>query len=269
MKTLSDLRDEAVDELLAAANAEGDLATLHLRRLSELYVDMRELCPDPFGRGPDYSGRSKEYRAAVSSIYRDVTDEVSARTLDQIKNKVRYHTSTALRERLADRPEVLEEYGVQRRSVKERLADRVKQRRALVDAGIMSSEEDDPNATSRLVHSARYLLDLAAEEGLEDVTRDARDHIVSAVDQIVSHVPDLVPPAERVRLARNILSSVDDDSLKGQPEPTRERVDQELTETLEHATRLRRQTTTVENTLATIDEIAAKYAGRGSARKRA
>lgn len=242
MKTIAELSAEAADELRECAFAPDDLRTAHLRRVANLFVDIRELCTDPAGRGKDYTGRSKEYREAVSAVYRDVEDEVPPVRLRQMKSQVRYHFSTIVRERLRNDPELLDVYGLQEKSVKARNHNRIKQRRALEAAGVLEREADTPNATARLVHGARYLLDLAVEEGTDEANQEARDYIRTGVRQIVSRAPELVPPEDRVELARELLAGVPPEAV-------------------------RHKTVTVEGTRNLIDDLLEQARGRRRSRE--
>lgn len=242
MKTISELVHEAAEELRKCATASTELRTIHLRRVASLFVDIREKCEDPAGRGPDWTGRSKAYREAVSEAYREVEDEVPPVRLRQMKSQVRYHFSSIVRERLERDPAMLELFGLQPKSVKDRAFDRIKQRRALEEAGVLDQETENSNATARLVHGARYLLDLAAEEGLTETNKDARDYIRQGVRQIVNHVPDLVPPEDRMELARELLEGVPTESI-------------------------RREAATVESTLGLIDDLLAQARGEKRSRE--
>lgn len=242
--TVADLVTAATDELLSAASAEDETRTVHLRNLAHTMADIRALCVDPLGRGSDWGGRSKEYRIAITSVYRAVVDDVPAAALQRIKSQVRYHLSIILRERLSD--DVLGEFGLQPQSVRDRHAYQNRRQRALEAAGIVHDGSDDPNTASRLVHGARHLVALAAEEGTDDLTTDAADYVRDGVRQIIEQVPDLTRDEDRVTLARDLLATVEPSSLGRLSQSRKAAVDEVLTELLSAAERLQRETTSVE-----------------------
>lgn len=209
MKPLSELVHEAADELRECATAPAELRTLHLRRVASLFVDIREQCEDPAGRGTDWTGRSRTYRQAVSEAYRQVEDEVPPVRLRQMKSQVRYHFSSIVRERLKHDPDLLELFGLQPKSVKERSHDRIKQRRALEEAGVLEQETEGVNAAARLVHGARYLLELAAEEGTLDTNQEAREYINHGLRQIMHSTAELIPEHIRLELADELTKGAE------------------------------------------------------------
>lgn len=215
MEPIPELVHKAADELRRCASAPNELRTHHLRRVASAFVDIREQCEDPAGRGADYTGRSKEYREAISNAYREVEDDVPPVRLRQMKSQVRYHVSTIIRERLADDPDALELFGLQQKSVRERGQDRIKQRRALEEVGILEQWTEGSNATARLVHGARYLLELAAEEGLDDVDQEARDYIRHGLRLMARVAPNLAPAATRVDLVRDVLQGIESGDVSG------------------------------------------------------
>lgn len=241
--TLSELAESATDELVLCAQSSDENATLHLRRLANLFVDMRSVCVDPLGRGADYTGRSKDYRAAITHVYRSVEGSVDPKRLEQLKNQVRYHVSSIVRERLRTTPGALEEYGFHPKSARERGTDRIRQRRALEEAGIIDAADDSTSHAARLVHGARYLMGLAAEEGLSESSGDAKEYIATSVQQIVEHIPDLVSPPAAVEMSRELFTAVPEGTLRQVSRADRDRADDSLTAIIEHAHELRKETT--------------------------
>ena len=260
MRPIEELADEAVSELRTATQLHDETRTPHLRRTAELFLQLRERHDDPKGRGPDYTGRSKEYRQAIIEIYEQAFEGVPEELRTRITSQVRYHVSTGVRERLAETPGALEIYGFNPKSLKERATDRVRYRRALLDMGLIDEATDDSGHVARLVHGARRLLQLASEEGLAHSDRETREFVRRGVDQITEAVPALMRDTDKVKAAEKLLADVDEDVIAAQPDPVLDEVDESLTHMIEDATKLRRQTTTAENTVATIDDLLSRYA---------
>lgn len=266
-ETVSDLVAVATDELLAAASAQDETRTIHLRAMADAMADIRALCPDPFDRGPDWSGRSGDYRAAITSIYRSVEEDVDPDTLRQIKSQARYHLSSIVRERLADDPAALAAYGMQPKSARDRVRSRTRQRRALEDAGILDSEETDPNAASRLVHGARRLVALAVEEGTDGMSTEAREYVQDGVREILSQAAELTAASDRVTLARDMLSTVEPVELRGLPSTRRAETGAVLTEILDGANKLINETTSAAEEIAEIDRLLTRLSARQQRRR--
>lgn len=215
MRPIADLAADAADELQRGSHAEPDARAPYLRRAASLFIDIREQCTDPKGRGPDYAGRSTEYRSAVSAVFASLEGLVPEDDLRRMKSMLRYHYSNIIRDRLKDDPETLELYGLQAKSQAQRNTEWSQQRQILQEAGLLSQEADEQGRTSRLVHAARRLTDLAARAGIEDCNQDARDFIQSSVHQMAADFADLLPATELVRVAQDLLSRVKPEDLAG------------------------------------------------------
>lgn len=267
MTSVSDMVAVAADELIAAAEATDETRTIHLRALAEAMADIRALCADPFDRGPDWSGRSKEYRDAITGLYRSVEEAVWPETLRQIKSQVRYHLSSVVRARLADDPKALDDYGLLTKSVRDRTRDRARQRRALEDAGILDSPDVDSSAASRLVHGARRLVALAAEEGTAELTLEAREYVRDGMRELLAHAASLTNGPDRIALARDLISSVEPVEIRGLPADRRTATDVVLTELLDGANKLIRETTTATNDVAEIDRLLSRLSAKQAKRR--
>lgn len=218
MRPIADLAAEAADELQRCSHAEHDARAPFLRRAASLFIDIRAQCADPKGRGPDYAGRSTEYRSAVSAVFASLEGLVPDDDLRRMKSMLRYHYSNIIRERLKDDPETLELYGLQAKSQAQRNTEWSQQRQILQEAGLLSKEAEEQGRTSRLIHAARRLTDLAAQAGTEDCNQDARDFIRSSVQQMADDFAALVPATEIVNVAQVLLSHVEPEDLAGSAE---------------------------------------------------
>lgn len=166
----------------AYAGDDEDQQRAYLRDLAEILVDLREKYQDPDVGGPDYRGRTWDYREAVAQIFRTVAGEVDPATIKRVKNNVRYHASTALRARIAGRPGELERLGLQAESVRVRARGRDKQRRLLNSPPDTS---DDGRLSARVVHHARSLLGSVSAEDLADLPAEMRESVGEALGAIV------------------------------------------------------------------------------------
>lgn len=230
---------------------------MHLRRVAEIFVDIREQIDDPTGRGPDWTGKSQEYRDAVSAAYREVEGDVAPDRLRQMKSVIRYHISTVVRDRIDD-PEVLSLYGLQSKSIRDRTREAMTQHRAmisaLVSAGVLDQATHSSSAAARLVDGARYLLELAAEAGLEDADQKARQDIIKAFERVAESAGALTPATTRVALARDYLNGVLEESgaLVGFTGTVRDALIETLDEMTATAAHLRRD---LDGTQAVVEDL--------------
>lgn len=267
MRKTEDIAVEAVAEIRKAAHTQDERRTPNARRAAELFLELRTRHDDPKGRGADMTGRSKEYRKLISSIYEAAFDGVPEDVQNRVTSQIRYHLSTAVREYLAQTPGSLELYGYNPKSVKERAADRVKQRRALLDMGLIDEATSKSSHVARLVHGARRLVQLASAEGFEYSDQEAREYARDGVAQIAQTIPPLMRDVDKVKVACNLLRQVDSSFAGGRSKEEIAELDQALVGAVDDATRLRTHTTTAEHTVEMIDELLERYAPTEARRK--
>lgn len=166
----------------AYAGEDEDQRRTCLRELAEILVDLREKYEDPDGSGPDYRGRTWEYREAAAQIYRDAAEEVDPATIKRMRNSVRYHVSTALRARIENRPGELERLGLQADSIRVRARGRDKQRRLLNSP---PDTADDGSLSARVIHHARALLGTVSADDLAELPDVMRESVGQALSEIV------------------------------------------------------------------------------------
>lgn len=176
-----------------------------LRELAETLVDMREKFEDPDGRGPDYTGRTWEYRDAAAQIYREVADEADPATIKRVKNGVRYHVNTALHARLANKPGMLERFGLQTTTIRDRSRGRAKQGRLL--ANPPTEDEGADVLPARVVHYARSLLASVSADELAELPTETREGADEALSGVVEEVVRL---REGTTDVANTLRQIDD-----------------------------------------------------------
>lgn len=267
MKTTEDIASEATAEIRAASLLQDERRTANVRRTAELFLELRKRHTDPKGRGADLAGRSKEYRNLISAVYEEAFDGVPEDVRTRVTSQIRYHLSTGVREYLSQTPGALEAYGYNPKSVKERSSDRIKQRRALLDMGLIDEATSESSHAARLVHGARRLVQLASEEGLEYSDQEDREFVRHGASQIARSLPTLLTDVDKISTACELLNQVGDSFASDQTAADREELDQSLTTIVADATRLRRQTTTVENTVGAIDGLLERYAPKEQRRK--
>lgn len=267
MDTTEGIAAEAVSEIRSAVFLQEERRTANVRRVAELFLKLRERHSDPKGRGADYAGRSKEYRQLISTIYEEAFDGVPEDVRTRVTSQIRYHLSTGIRDHLAQIPGALELYGYNPKSVKERASDRIKQRRALLDMGLIDEATSESSHAARLVHGARYLVQLATEEGLDYSDQEDRNYVRHGAAQIAQSLPSLLTDVDKIRAACELLGQVSDSFASEQAPTVREEMDRSLTAVLEDARRLRRHTTTAENTVEAINGLLGQYKPREQRRK--
>lgn len=266
METLEGIAAQAADAIREAAHLHEERRTQPLRHVAQLFLQLRLAHADPKGRGADLTGRSKEYRNLITSIYEDAFDGVPDEVRTRITSQIRYHVSANVRDHLDQTPGALELYGFNPKSVKERAADRIRQRRALLDMGLIDEATSKSSHTARLMHGARHLIHLAAEEGL-DGDKDDRAYVRHGASQIAQDLPMFLTDVDKIRTACELLHQVADTFASEQTESDLESLDQSLTRVTDDATRLRLRTTTVENTVGAIDGLLERYAPEEQRRK--
>lgn len=267
MRKTEDIASEASAEIRKAAHTQDERRTPNVRRVAELFIELRKRHEDPKGAGADLTGRSQEYRSLISSIYDTAFDGVPDVVQTRVKSQIRYHLSTGIRDYLSQFPGALERYGYNPKSVKERASDRIKQRRALLDMGLIDEATSKSSHAARLVHGARYLIQLAADEGLDYSDQADREYVRYGAAQIAQNLPVLLSDVDKIRTACELLSQVAESFTSDQTSENREVLDKALTSVIEDAHRLRRRTTTVENTVGAIDGLLEQYAPKEQRRK--
>lgn len=154
---LDECYDRAVAAIALSLRTEGDERARARRAAAEALVDARSLLPGPDDLpGPDWLGRTYDYRAWVSEIYEDA--HVPASEHQRVRSALGYHVSSVLHERLST--EELERLGVHERSLRLRRGDR--HARVLAAADLVRGtdpldDEDVDTALDAIKHIARRL----------------------------------------------------------------------------------------------------------------
>lgn len=180
---VSELFDLAVNEMQDFDESNPETRTEKLRRLAKLMIEIRAHFEDSHGRGPDWLGRSKEYRLIVSELFDKLGLSVNT------KSRLRYHLNSAIRDRLTE--EELDAYGLREASVKDRARHRIKSSRAIRPA--MTTNGLGESAVCQTIHAARQALTALMDDDVKTLrTKEQREYAKSELRAIITRSLELL-----------------------------------------------------------------------------
>lgn len=184
IRTTTELHDAAVDLLKRYRLAPAETRTPMLREVADLLAEARQHFLRADG-SPDLLGKTPTYRRFVTEIYDD--SGIPKSELPRVQAAVRYHVSTALRERY-DR-ETLAEYGLDVADGREKSQERRASRAALVAA---LSSKDVHGGSILALTGVQNLLRGINTDDLDSLDGDAREVAVATLVDVQDVAAGLV-----------------------------------------------------------------------------
>ena len=198
MVPLRKIEDHVVKLLRKAINAEGDDRAELLKQVAFDLVEARQHFPHEDG-DVDWRGRSYAYRTFVGSCYSGLG--VSGDDLASLKASVRYHVSTALRERLVVEGVDPADVGLRPMSARDRASEMRAVRTAAVHEARGGAYGDARDSFGAL-RAAHHLLRGLDENALFQPQSKRRDEAVRLVQEIQVRAVGLIAIAEHLASTR-------------------------------------------------------------------
>lgn len=195
-RTTDDAQREAIRLLRRYERADGAERTKILRRVAEIFVDLRGSFFDDDGL-PDWRGKTWAYKSAVGEVFGE--SGIERGDWPTLQASIRYHVSAVLRERLS--AEDLEAIGLRSVSARERSIEKRERQSAILNAARGNARLETPHDALRALTAAYALLRRIADNAVADLDAEGKKAARGTLDDLGGEV-DRLGRASRRRGSR-------------------------------------------------------------------